>query len=190
VLANAPAAVLFSAAAEDRLVQLLHQAGFERHGGMEMMAVDLDRLGATTLPAGCSFARVSAVTDRQRWGDAFSRGYELPRRCGAAFAQAINDDASATSEIQYFWIRRDDQPICTSLLYLQDGVAGVYAVATVPEHRRKGLAAHVTAESLRIARRLGYRVGILQASAAGQPVYHRLGFTGFGQIPLFVRLPV
>ena len=63
-------------------------------------------------------------------------------------------------------------------------------MATLPEERKKGLAAHATAEPLRIARELGYRVGVLQASAEGQPVYHRLGFADFGESPRFVRMPV
>ena len=74
-------------------------------------------------------------------------------------------------------------------MYLQNGVAGIYAVSTAPDHRRKGLGAHATAEPLRIAAKLGYCVGILQASGPGQPVYRRLGFNEFGPIPLFVRMP-
>ena len=74
-------------------------------------------------------------------------------------------------------------------MYLRNGVAGIYAVSTVPNHRRKGLGAYATAEPLRIAAELGYRVGILQASGPGQPVYRGLGFNEFGQIPLFARLP-
>lgn len=46
-----------------------------------------------------------------------------------------------------------------------------------------------TAEPLRIARRLGYRVGVLQSSQTGHPVYLGLGFADAGEVPMFVRMP-
>jgi predicted acetyltransferase len=73
-------------------------------------------------------------------------------------------------------------------VYLHNGVAGIYGVATLPEERGNGLGAHMTAAPLRIARELGYRVGILQASEDGHPVYRRLGFADFGEVPLYLRL--
>lgn len=49
--------------------------------------------------------------------------------------------------------------------------------------------APLAAEPLRLAARLGYRVGILQSSEAGHRVYQALGFADLGGIPLFVRMP-
>ncbi len=63
------------------------------------------------------------------------------------------------------------RPVATSLLYLADGLAGIYCVATLPEDRAKGLGAHTTAEAFRRAHELGYRVGVLQSSPAGHSVH-------------------
>ena len=68
-------------------------------------------------------------------------------------------------------------------------MAGVYCVATVPEERSKGLGAYATAQPLRIAWQQGYRVGVLQSSLEGHALYRRLGFTDFGEVPLFIRMP-
>jgi predicted GNAT family acetyltransferase len=57
--------------------------------------------------------------------------------------------------------------------------ACVSAVATVPEHQGKGLAAAIIAELLAAAAR-GTRTGTLQASMAGESVYERLGFVDVG----------
>jgi len=186
---NKPAATIFVGSPSDAVVQQLKEFGFERHGEMVMMAVDIEPLSPTTLPAGYTFARVSAMADRDRWADAFTRGYELPPQAGASFARALDGNAADDADVRYFWIRHGDEPVCTSVLFLHDGVAGVYGVATIPDARKKGLGAHATAEPLRIARKLGYRVGVLQASKLGHPVYRRIGFSDFGEIPLFVRLP-
>ena len=94
-----------------------------------------------------------------------------------------------TRKFQFFAIHHNGRLVATSLMYLADGLAGIYCVATLADERGKGLGAHVTAEPLRIAQRLGYRVGILQSSAAGHPVYLRLGFADFASVPMFVRMP-
>jgi len=72
---------------------------------------------------------------------------------------------------------------------LANGLAGIYCVATLPAERGRGLGAHVTAEALRAAGRLGYGVGLLQSSAAGHSVYQGLGFRDVGSVPMFIRMP-
>ncbi len=186
---KAPAAALFTGPIGADVIETLQSAGFEQHEGMPTMAVEIDSLAKTTLPADYTLARVSSPAQRDAWADAFARGYGLPLRVGAAFASGAGRDLREDARIQYFWILRNGAPVCTSLVYLRDGVAGIYGVATLPEERAKGLGAFVTAEPLRIVSRLGYRVGILQASADGHPVYKRLGFRDFGELPFFVRVP-
>lgn len=156
---------------------------------MPCLGVDIDKLPPTQLPDGYTFERVSKAEDRQQWADVFARGYELPLPIGTAFAGGINDDNSQDAPVQYFWIKEDDQPVCTSLVHMHEGVAGIYGVATLREARGKGLGAHITAQPLHIAKALGYSVGILQASEDGHPVYQRIGFEDFGQVSLYVRMP-
>lgn len=186
---DAPAAVIPTGPVADDAAGVLAEAGFDRHGGMPCMGVEISQLAATALPPDCTFERVSASSDRDAWADVFARGYELPLRVGQAFAGGIDGDDRPDAPVQYFWIRQKGVPVCTSLLFLDDGVAGIYGVATVRQARGRGLGAHATAEPLRIASRLGYRVGVLQASEDGHPVYRRIGFREFGEIPLFVRTP-
>ena len=76
--------------------------------------------------------------------------------------------------------------VCTSFVFLADGVAGIYCVATVPEERGKGLGAYATAEPLRLVRELEYRVGVLQSSPAGHSLYRKLGFADVGEVPLYM----
>ena len=80
----------------------------------------------------------------------------------------------------------DGVPVATSALVLHAGVAGIYAVATLPEARRQGIAAAMTRLPLLDAFAGGYQVGTLQASPMGYPVYQRLGFATVWGIELYL----
>jgi predicted acetyltransferase len=61
-------------------------------------------------------------------------------------------------------------------MLLHAEVAGIFAVATLAEARRRGIGTALTLVPLLEARRRGYRVSTLQATPMGFPVYRRLGF--------------
>lgn len=190
VSCGAPAALVMAGTTPDSIAESLLKSGFAFAGGMPAMAVDIDALAATKLPAGYEFVQVDGATQGMTWAEAFSDGYELPRPAGIEFGPNTPGREPVTDpNAMFFAIVKDGVMVSTSLVYLCDGLAGVYGVATLPGERGKGLGAHATAEALRRARRLGYRVGILQASEAGHPIYKRLGFADFGSLPLYVRMP-
>jgi hypothetical protein len=101
----------------------------------------------------------------------------------------LHADTSPDARMQFFAIRRSGAIVCTSACYLEEGLAGIYCVSTLPTERRNGLAAHATAEPLRLAAQLGYRVGILQSSESGHTLYKSLGFADFGGVPFYIRIP-
>jgi predicted acetyltransferase len=70
---------------------------------------------------------------------------------------------------------------------LDSGVAGIYAVATIPEARGRGIGTIMTVMPLLEARQIGYRVGILQASSMGYSIYKKIGFKDVCKYRLYLQ---
>jgi GNAT superfamily N-acetyltransferase len=157
---------------------------------MPAMAVEIDLMSDTALPAGYDWARIGEGDAGDAWAEALAFGYELPLGLARLFSPSVlGADPAPDAQIQFFAVLRDGRQVATSMLFLADGLAGIYCVSTRAEERHRGLGAHATAEALRVARRLGYRVGVLQSSTAGYGVYVRLGFGTYAQVPMFIHLP-
>jgi ribosomal protein S18 acetylase RimI-like enzyme len=72
--------------------------------------------------------------------------------------------------------RVDGVAAAASAVYVSGSTAGVYNVATRPDHRRRGYGEAVTAAAARFGAEAGATRAILQASEAGEPVYRRMGY--------------
>jgi predicted GNAT family acetyltransferase len=185
-----PTAVLYPQGVSDAVVRSLEASGYVDAGTMPAMAVDIPCLAAPVLPAGCEWARMGEGDEGRAWTDTLAVGYGLPQGLARMMSpECLGADMAPNASLQFFAIRRHGKAVATSMLYLADGLAGIYCVATREEERGKGLGAYVTAEPLRVAQRLGYRVGILQSSPAGHSVYLGLGFADVGTVPMFTCMP-
>ena len=185
-----PTAVLYPQGVSAAVARSLLASGYADAGTMPAMAVDIDRLPATALPPGYEWARIGEGDEGRAWADALAVGYGLPYGLAAMMSpECLGAVRAPDAPLQFFAVRRNGKTVATSMLYLADGLAGIYCVATREEERGKGFGAHVTAEPLRVARKLGYRVGVLQSSPAGHSVYLGLGFADVGTVPMFIRMP-
>jgi len=187
---GAPAAAIFTAGLSRAVSDAVKTRGFATEASMPAMAVDIDEMRPTALPPGYEWSRIGAGAEGRAWAETLAVGYGLPQPLADLFSpEALDVDMSRDAQAQFFAVLRDGRQVSTSMLYLEDGLAGIYCVSTLPEERQKGLGAHATAEALRVARRLGYRVGVLQSSGAGHPVYLKLGFGDYAQVPMLIRMP-
>jgi ribosomal protein S18 acetylase RimI-like enzyme len=65
-------------------------------------------------------------------------------------------------------------------VFLSDGVAGIYGVATRAAYRGRGLATDVLTAALRDLAAAGEEWAVLQATADGSSIYRRFGFRSVG----------
>ncbi len=152
------------------------------------MAVVLDDLRVPPLP---TQVRIVPVTDSDTlgvWCQVFGIGYGLPPEMAGQFADLIMA-MGLEGGFQHYLAYQNDIPVAASSLWLAAGVAGIYNVATIPEARRQGIGAAISAAPLLAAHALGYRAGILQSSHEGFRVYQQLGFRHLCPMDHYVWMP-
>ena len=162
----------------ENLGALLEQHGLQKTGETPGMAVNLAALNFKTKTLdNFRIEVVSDVESQALWAKVAGIGTGFSEKATHQLAQleATLTDPRYKAQKRYIGFL-DKKPVATSALVLDSGVAGMYAVATIPEARRKGIGEVMTVLPLLEAEQMGYRVGILQASAMGYPIYKRIGF--------------
>ena len=137
VESNLPVAVLYSRGVSDAIAQTIVALGFHSDA-MPAMAVDIERVGATSLPDGYEFVRVG-IDESDGWADALAEGYELPAGLARRFSpETLGADTAPDAAVQFFAVVKDGRQVATTMLYLlADGLAGIYCVATLPDERAR-----------------------------------------------------
>ena len=158
------------------LIKRLVANGLTFGEGMPGMAADLLAL-QDEIPrvAGLTIVPVTTEETLKQWVRTIWIGYGLPDSSENIWFDLFANlgfDLPLRNYIAF----QNEEPVAASQLFLSAGVGGIYCVATVPSARRQGIGVAITLAPLLDARRMGYRVGILQSSQMGYPVYRQLGF--------------
>jgi GNAT superfamily N-acetyltransferase len=154
----------------------LSELGFTPAAGPPGMAIDLAMLQERRqVSADFRIATVEDPATLRDWIRAFIPGFGLPEAWSDPLHELVTGKG-LDLPMRYYIGYLDGKPVATSSLFLGAGVAGVYSVATLPEARGKGIGTAMTAAPLKDAREMGYRAGILEATAMGYPIYEKMGF--------------
>jgi len=131
-------------------------------------------LAPAPLPPGARIEPVAPAA-RRDWGRlcATAFGFDPPAAAAYATAEAA---LPSTGETLRFTGFLDGEPVAVASLVMAGGYAGIYAVATLPAARKRGMGAALTAHAVREGARLGATQALLQATEMGFPVYRTLGF--------------
>ena len=162
--------------APEDLAQALTDHGFSQSVAWPAMRLEPSRfagkygpaaLPVSELPGRSSLARFAEIVLRRQPGDAgaeaFARMFEN--------ARDRNPDA-----FRFFIGQAAGRAVAASMLFIRGGTAGIYWVATLPEHRRAGFGTAVTARAAAEAFDSGAARCVLHATSMGEAIYRRLGF--------------
>ncbi|HEX5250677.1 MAG TPA: GNAT family N-acetyltransferase [Gaiellales bacterium] len=81
----------------------------------------------------------------------------------------------------------DSEPVACALSHDARGDCHITLVATVPAHRRQGIASGLIRRLVRRGRDRGCTTTSLVATRAGAPVYERLGYRDLGSVQMWER---
>jgi GNAT superfamily N-acetyltransferase len=131
--------------------------------------------------------RVSDTGLVDAWFSVFAPAFELSRAAATAFrdlivAGGLGESAPMQNYIAYV----GSEPVATGSLVPAAGVGGIYNIATRANRRGRGIGRAITWALMREAAGMGYRVAILWSTAAGLPVYRRLGFQERVRVPTYL----
>jgi GNAT superfamily N-acetyltransferase len=173
----------------DNLGSLLEQHGLEPAGEVPGMAIDLVLVdNKPEMITNFTIQKVSNTEMQALWARIAAVGTGFPDVATEAMArvEATLTDPQYKAQHRYIGLL-NGTPVATSALVLDSGVAGIYAVATIPEARRKGIGRIMTVIPLLEAKQIGYRVGILQASSMGYSIYKKIGFKDVCKYRLYLQ---
>jgi ribosomal protein S18 acetylase RimI-like enzyme len=169
----------------------LEHSGFVHAGAAPGMALDLYSLPQDMpWPPGFTSELVEDKETLRTWACVTAKGTQFPLPVQEALV-ALECDVGLCPQLSLrrYIGYREGVPVATSELVLCSGVAGIYAVATLPEARRQGIGAAMTRIPVLHARAEGYRVGTLQSSEMGYSLYRRLGFRDVGKTDVYLIEP-
>jgi GNAT superfamily N-acetyltransferase len=165
---------------EDRAAQgLLEKLGHVLDGTpMEMAAplheIDLEQRRELDLVADPDSATIAAMNDAV---------YGLGGSLQPAFERFTTD---AWGVHAYLALHEGEPAAC--VVAADAGTdCGIFLVATLPEARGRGLCGELMRMALRDARDRGCETTSLEASAAGEPIYRRLGYRALGPLQMWER---
>ncbi len=160
----------------DNMGELLRGAG---------CALMTTQTGMVLNMAGRGFAESPQVVrvgpDRiAEWGEVNSRAFGKPSELPAFKAMVQRGDC------WFYGYEEDGAIIGTTLLYTENGNAGVHEVGVLPECRRRSVAGRLLRHALAQAQRDGASIATLQASALGEPLYRAPGFEAVSKLDTWI----
>ena len=150
-----------------------------RHPGM----VSDNLLPATRPLPPLEIRRVADRQGRTEFSHINSVAFRIPFEwCLELYGSASLWNGAFTGFLGYV----NGEAVCTAATLVAAGAAGLYSVATLPEHERKRYAEAMTRHALAWTReRSGVQRSVLQATAPGLPLYQRMGYEAVTHFVVF-----
>lgn len=161
-------------------------AGGKLIAKIPVMAVQLsDLVSKVKMPTDCSIKALADGDDLGPWVECFSKPMGVAAEAFEAMLDAERSRSDMPGQLTRFAARIGEDIVGTSQLFVHEGIAGIYLVATRKDRRRLGIGTALTHAACIAGLKHGLEVATLQASSSGYPVYRTLGFRDVAAYDLF-----
>jgi GNAT superfamily N-acetyltransferase len=152
------------------------------------MAMDLGSLPEVPVPDGLTIQRPDTPQELETCIRIACVGFQIAEPLVRKLVDIERSMPADHRESTVLYLgRMRGEPVASTTLFLSAGVAGLYFVSTLPAARGRGIGGAMAAWALQEARNRGYRIGTLQATEMGLPVYRGLGFREYGRFEIYNR---
>lgn len=173
------------------LVKALERQGLRPVASQPCMSLALDTFEPE--PTRIRGFRIERVWNRglaADWTRAVRVAFGFPKFALGPYAEAMIRFGFGPEVPFEHWVGYlDGTPVAASSLFRCAGVAGLYNLAVLPSVRGRRIGRAMTQAPLVEARDEGTSLAVLQASAAGYPIYVDLGFQQDGSLSQHVLAP-
>jgi ribosomal protein S18 acetylase RimI-like enzyme len=117
---------------------------------------------------------VSDEATRAAFSEIMSTAFEIPHSVSNAIYGA---DRAWLGAFRGYVGYVKGKPVTTAAAVTTGGVIGLYSVATLPQHRRRGFAEAIMRQVIRdVSQRTGIDRTVLQATSSGLALYEAMGY--------------
>jgi ribosomal protein S18 acetylase RimI-like enzyme len=176
-----PVLVMLSAPVAAALVPVAQELGLTHAGSVPLMTHDGQGMGRPDRQV--SVTQVESVADLRTATSVMARAFSLPEDAvQRAWGPALLDAPGVAIFLAY----REDLPVSAVATVRHGTVVGIWCMATIPEHQRRGTGRSLLAQVMAQHQAAGARLFYLVATEAGYPLYERLGFRTVESITIWV----
>jgi ribosomal protein S18 acetylase RimI-like enzyme len=168
----------------------LEARGYPNDYDLRAMAVCLDVLKMpTAIPEKVRVDVVSDESQSVKWIECLASSWHVPKEVPEWMSRNPCFNVGVESRIGLALNRRmylgllDDEPVSASMLFWNEGIAGLQAVGTVPSAQNRGVGSATVRAALMDARSMDYSEVVVLSTVEGVKLYEKLGFRTFGNLP-------
>ncbi len=171
----------------NNLDEHLVKNGFVKQGELTGMALDFSNLKS-------DFQRTSGldiqiVTDEKNlrdWAAVAASGLFADPEKNATPFQELMSTVLPCDMLTLFIGYYEERAVASSTLFVSNGIAGIYHVATAIPYRKKGIGRSMSLVPLLQAREMGARFAVVQTTQPGKAIFDLLGFTEYCTLSSYV----
>ncbi|WP_116963888.1 GNAT family N-acetyltransferase [Fastidiosibacter lacustris] len=160
-----------------QMVDILNTMGYPQKSKSVSMVVDLDKFAMGQTASFGDETAIKANDDQLNdWMMPLIGAFESTFEVCSIYAIIHENALKRNINLHHFSLYKQEKPIASITLSLNNSIARIDDVGTVPELQGKGYATHLMRYVLSEAKKLGAHHCFLESSDSGLGVYQKLGF--------------